>query len=527
MSTAALATMKADANLLAKAQALKPRIATVIRRPLAEVRAVKDATAWQGWRCENVGPVAATATRALGRGDAVTYDFGDHAVGRLRFKLTMDGRCWDAPARLRIVFAEVPLELGEAWEPYNGTLGRGWLQDEVLTFDGAPGLVELPRRYALRYVRIEVVDTSPAYKVRVEDVWLDECGGDLTPITTDASLPADLAAIDAVARRTLRNCLHTVFEDGPKRDRRLWVGDLRLQALADAATFDRADVVARCLYLLGAYQRQTDGLLGVCVYEDPLPDDMFAIDYNALYVAALRDHAKRPGQMEVVRDLWPVAKAQLDGLLTARTEGILDKSKIPGGWEFIDWCAGLERRAATHATLIVGLRAGAELAGMLGHASHVTWFTSEADAAVSAARKWLTKDGLIIAEDKQASWATQAWMVIAGVLNQEEARKALTTIAATKDAVKPVSPYCWHHVVDAYLIAGMDAEALALIRSYWGAMVKAGYSTFPEVFDPADPLLSPYGTALLNSSCHAWSCTPAWFLRVYRERLLKAAQSHP
>ena len=84
----------------------------------------------------------------------------------------------------------------------------------------------------------------------------------------------------------------------------------------------------------------------------------------------------------------------------------------------------------------------------------------------------------------------------------------------------PVSPYCWHHVVEAHLTAGMDGEALALIRRYWGAMIAAGHTTFPEVFDPADPLLTPYGTALLNSACHAWSCTPTWFLRVYRERLL-------
>ncbi|HYF49924.1 MAG TPA: hypothetical protein VEJ63_10985 [Planctomycetota bacterium] len=513
--------MTADQRLLDRAAALKPALHKSVRRPKSEVHVVEDAAAWQGWRCESIGPASVVASRALGRGDAVTFDFGDHAVGRLRVKLAMDGRCWDAPARLRFVFAEVPLELGAPWEPYTGGLGRGWLQDEVVTLDALPELLELPRRYAFSYVRIEVVDTSPAYKIRIADIWLEETGGDLTPITPDTSLPPDLAAIDAVARRTLRNCLHTVFEDGPKRDRRLWVGDLRLQALADAVTFNRADVVARCLYLLGAYQRKSDGLLGVCVYEDPLPDDIFALDYNALYVAALRDHALRPGQLQVAKDLYPVAKAQLDALLAVRTDGILDHTKAPGGWLFIDWCAKLERRAAAHACLIVGLRAGAELAQRLEHSADASRFASEAEAATAAARRWLSKDGLII-EDAQISWATQAWMIIAGVLSPEEGRRAFSALATRKDAVQPVSPYCWHHVVHAYLIAGMDAEALALIRRYWGAMVKAGYSTFPEVFDPSEPLLSPYGTALLNSSCHAWSCTPTWFLRVYRERLLKA-----
>ncbi|MGR8802286.1 sugar hydrolase, partial [Klebsiella variicola subsp. variicola] len=42
-----------------------------------------------------------------------------------------------------------------------------------------------------------------------------------------------LKAIDGVAVRTLQNCMQEVFEDGPKRDRRLWLGDLRLQALVN------------------------------------------------------------------------------------------------------------------------------------------------------------------------------------------------------------------------------------------------------------------------------------------------------
>ena len=60
---------------------------------------------------------------------------------------------------------------------------------------------------------------------------------------------ADDEALDRVARHTLRDCMQTVFEDGPKRDRRLWLGDLRLQALANYATYRNYDLV-KPLYLL-------------------------------------------------------------------------------------------------------------------------------------------------------------------------------------------------------------------------------------------------------------------------------------
>lgn len=54
---------------------------------------------------------------------------------------------------------------------------------------------------------------------------------------------------DAVSVRTLRQCMQTVFEDGPKRNRRLWLDDLRLQALTNYVSFRDYALVKRCLLL--------------------------------------------------------------------------------------------------------------------------------------------------------------------------------------------------------------------------------------------------------------------------------------
>ena len=37
--------------------------------------------------------------------------------------------------------------------------------------------------------------------------------------------------------------------------------------------------------------------------------------------------------------------------------------------------------------------------------------------------------------------------------------------------------------------------------------------TFYEVFVPDEPDVSPYGDKMMNSMCHAWSCTPSYFIR--------------
>ena len=70
--------------------------------------------------------------------------------------------------------------------------------------------------------------------------------------------------------KTLKECEQEVFEDGPKRDRRLWIGDLRLQALVDYNTFKNIDLIKRCIYLF-AHNLNNEGLVAPCVFPDTPP----------------------------------------------------------------------------------------------------------------------------------------------------------------------------------------------------------------------------------------------------------------
>jgi hypothetical protein len=130
---------------------------------------------------------------------------------------------------------------------------------------------------------------------------------------------------------------------------------------------------------------------------------------------------------------------------------------------------------------------------------------------------WDARQRLFVSgPDRQISWASQAWAAIAGVLPKAESAAALRNAMKHSDAVRPVTPYLYHYVVEGLLRCGLQADALTLIRSYWGGMVQAGADTFWEAYDPDDPLISPYGDRHINSYCHAWSCTPAWLFRAFR-----------
>jgi alpha-L-rhamnosidase len=496
----------------------KPVLNEAVQPPLGLVRAVRDDNLVLRYRMEVEAPGDALASRTLHKGDSVIVDFGGHRTGHLSFRLETQGRSPDSPARLRFVFGEVPTDVAEPLYPYTGQLSQSWLPDEIVNIDDLPQSVEMPRRYAFRYVKIEVIDTSPGYGVQFHDIRAHALtAAKLTPEPLPASTPEIFRRIDEVSVATLRDCLQTTFEDGPRRDRRLWIGDLRLQALTNYCTFKQNDVVKRCLYLFAAFPR-ADGLVNACVYEKPTPTygGIVIFDYAALYNVALHDYVEATGDLETGHDLWPVAKRQLEILGQAvGPDGLFVDPK--NTWLFIDWATELDRTAAIQGVLIYAYRQTLALARRLGREQEVADYPAQITRMTEAARKTLydPQAGVFVSgPNRQVSWASQAWLTIAGVpATPAIAARALRTAIASPASVKPTTPYLYHYTVDALLACGLKADARAMVESYWGGMVKAGADTFWEVYDPAHPLSSPYGDIHINSYCHAWSCTPAYLLR--------------
>ena len=86
-----------------------------------------------------------------------------------------------------------------------------------------------------------------------------------------------------------------------------------------------------------------------------------------------------------------------------------------------------------------------------------------------------------------------------------------------EETIYPVAPYAYHYLIEAMVKCGMKEEARQSMIDYWGTMVKKGADTFWEVWDPKNEYLSPYNFFPVNSYCHAWSCTPVYFIHKYPE----------
>lgn len=460
---------------------------------------------------ETVRPVSGMSGQALRENESVVLDFGNHFVGRLTLRLSSQGSHPDAPVWLAVKFCENARELNETLDGYSGWISKGWVQQEQLHVDVLPSVLVMPRRYAFRYVRIDVLALSSKYRLMIEDA----CAETVTSADDEKLLPLEGderdAVIDRIALRTLRSCMQEVFEDGPKRDRRLWLGDLRLQALTNSVTYRNFDLVKRCLYLF-AYAADKEGRLPACLFTEPKVegDDTYMFDYSLFFIPVLLQYAEASGDRETMEDLLPLALHQLrlaDRQFDPDTCLIRDSSQL--GWCFVDWNLQLNKQFCAQAIWIYCAKTALQMQNDPALARQTEQRAAAARADWYDIERYLFVSG----KDRQVSWASQVWAVLAGIVKGGEAAACLDAVSVCPWAVGMVTPYMMHHYVEALCMVGRKKEARQVIRDYWGGMADHGADTYWELYNPKNPDESPYGSPVVNSYCHAWSCTPAWFLR--------------
>ncbi len=500
---------------LERAEALKPCLKHWRVDAAYAVTPVADAAVWQGYRMKREALGAFLERSRFTIGDSFIVELPESTVGKLHFSLKVLNGYADSPVKLRIILGEMPLEVVTDPATYQGSLSRAWLQDETVVIDDLPCEFALPRRYACRYISFQVLAAPDA--LVFHDIHMMAEGA-------ESELPPTSNAVDAAAMRTLRNCMQTCFEDGPKRDRRLWMGDLRLQAMVNHVSYRRYDLVERGMYLLAGCTDDRGWIPG-CVFERPEPSKgCNTADYALIFSIGLEEHCRWSGNYEIGRELFEVARHQfkLCREFFDERELFIDPCDIATLWVFVDHDHELDRQAAMQGIYIAGLNSLAALADKIGRGNDAAELRREARHLTEIARRFLydKKLGLIVSGvNRQISCASQVWMILAGVLTPEEGRSALRRLHEYPGTLMPKSPYMYHYLLESYQLCGEFEKLFELIERYWGAMLRHGADTFWEVFVPEKPLFSPYRDARMNSACHAWSCTPSYFIRSLPHKL--------
>ncbi|KPK43446.1 MAG: hypothetical protein AMK72_13300 [Planctomycetes bacterium SM23_25] len=458
--------------------------------------------AWEERTPTRRAPAGAAALAAGGRGkgplrlrdgERVTYDFGDERVGHV--ELDVEG----APGAILDVAWGEGLGADGCVEPVRG----GMRQVDRLILRRGRQTVRFVNRRALRY--LELVARTGGDRLKVYRLGVHATGRGTEPPAAIDTGDRRLANAMRVVERTVHRCLQRTLEGSPARDAEQSIPAAYLLAQAERTLYGRTDLGEAALQAFADDQRD-DGFFRAIV---PAGTVHTVPDWNLLWIIWLADHVAWTGDRRLAKRLYPVAEKCLEWTAGhCGLSGLLEnKPRRSPWWLFLDH-SPIDRRGevtAWQALWCRALRTAADVAEFLGDDQAAARGRAEADAVAETARarlwdkaRGLFVDGRLYDNISDTSTpATNYYALYGGLATPHQADQILANLWKTSHVESAnwgprENPYVKSFALEALLELGRAEQALAMIRSYWGDMAKAGLSTVPEVFPlPADGQATP------------------------------------
>lgn len=305
--------------------------------------------------------------------------------------------------------------------------------------------------------------------------------------------------IYSTARRTLLLCLQNgMIWDGIKRDRLVWIGDLHPETLGLLYSVGDVENIENCIDFAAAETLPTDWMNGLTAY-------------SFWWIIVLYDYYRFTGKTEILlkhADYLETLIRHADSLISE--DG---STKFPS--DFLDWPTSGSADAAE------GVAALAKIA-----CDKAAILLRIADRDASRAENAAAK-----LSRRKSPRLTHKQAVAMRYLAFNDDPKTVGEIL-TANGAKGLSTFMSYYVLSAMSRAAGTADALAVMKEYYGGMLEKGATSFWEDFDvdwidesgridelPRDgqkDIHGDYGkycyTGFRHSLCHGWSCGPIQFL---------------
>lgn len=295
--------------------------------------------------------------------------------------------------------------------------------------------------------------------------------------------------------------------DGVKRDRLVWIGDLHPEVMAVNTVFGYNEVIPKSLDLIRDMTPVPQWMNSMC-------------SYSIWWLLIHRDWYYYQGNLDYLKEQQNYMTALLNHLMTQIGED--GKECLSGGGRFLDWPSSENQKgvdAGLQAMMVMAMDAGCELAEILGD----TDLLKRCKSAAKRLRKYIPDHN----QSKQAA----ALMALTGLMDPKRADKEVISVGGAKN----FSTFYGYYMLEAMAKAGNYQEAIDIIKTYWGAMLDLGATTFWEDFNMdwtvnaarIDELVPEgkvdvhrsYGDycykGFRHSLCHGWASGPTSWLSRY------------
>lgn len=426
----------------------------------------------------------------------ILLDFGRELHGGLQLVTGMykGGK----PIKVRVRFGESVSEAMSTVEPEKNATNDHAMRDMILEIPWL-GKLEVGNT-GFRFVQINLVDEGA--ELQLKEARAIFVYRDLPYLGSFHCSDERLNKIWLTGAYTVHLNMQEYLWDGIKRDRLVWLGDMHPEVATVSAVFGGNKVVPESLDLTRDIT--------------PLPGYMNGmVSYSMWWVIIQRDWYRHNGDLKYLEQ----QSTYLKGLLAQLISKIKDNKENLDGSRFLDWPSSEDPKAihaGLQAMLIMCLDAGAELSKVLGDDATV----KNCQAAIARLKQYVPGHN----QSKQAA----ALLALSGLQPADKMNKEVIGI----DGVKNYSTFYGYYMLQAKAMAGDYSGALHDIRTYWGAMLDLGATTFWEDFnmdwlpnasridEPVQPgqkdIHGDYGAycykGFRHSFCHGWASGPTPWL---------------
>ncbi len=378
---------------------------------------------------------------------AIVLDFGKELHGGLQLITSITPK--KNSIKIRVRFGESVSEVMSDIDTIKGATNDHAMRDFITELPWL-GSAEIGNT-GFRFVRIDLVEANT--ELHLKEINAIFSYRDIPYKGSFKCSDEQLNEIWSTGAYTVHLNMQEYLWDGIKRDRLVWVGDMHPEVMTINSVFGYNDVVPRSL---DAAKDQA-----------PLPDWMNGLSaYSMWWIIIHKEWYKYQGDLTYLQK----QKDYLQKLLTILTTKInADGSENLDGGRFLDWPSS-ENKPAVHAGLqslmLLTFEAGAELSAVLKDDATV----QKCKAAISLLKKHVPATN----NSKQAA----ALMGLSGLLPIDKANNLLSV-----GGVKDFSTFYGYYMLQAKAKAGDYEGAMQNIKTFWGAMLNLGATTFWEDFN--------------------------------------------
>lgn len=396
-----------------------------------------------------------------GAAPGVLLDYGKELHGGLQI---VTGWFPGGPVKVRVRYGESASEAMSDVGGKGGATNDHAMRDQIVSLP-MMGAVEIGNS-GYRFVRIDLAE--PDRTVKLKEVRAISIMRDLEYAGSFRCSDERLNRIWETGAYTVHLCMQNFLIEGIKRDRLVWMGDSYPEVMTVATVFGGNEVVPKTL----------DWMRDVT----PLPNWMngefssYSIWWMLCHQAWFRHTGNRNYLLE--------SKEYISGLLRQLIGCVgKDGHEHLDGMRFLDWPSQeneLAKNAGLQALMVWAMQAGQEFAEIFGD-NALAAECADAEKRLSKAAPKVYKEFLKsgVAPDAPGSKQAAALMTLAGLTDAKNADRDILSF----NGGHGFSTFYGYLMLEAMAKGGDYKGSLDIIRSYWGAMLDLGATTFWEDFN--------------------------------------------